>query len=108
MWLVGNRLIDGSRDLRDTIEEKIAEFARFISVARSERNADALLRVVGFMDGVVAPPRAVVVPDVVIVGRAAVCARAELRRIHAHISSQGVGHMLSQAKTNTRATYEWL
>lgn len=95
MLRVGNGLGDRGGYLGDTVKQLIAALSGFIPIPCAERNPDALLGVVRLVEGVVAPPRAVVVPDVMILGGAAVGAGAELRCFHAPIPAQGVGHLLS-------------
>ena len=77
---------DVTRDLRGRLHEEVAQSAGDLDVVRAEGDPNALLGVVVLVDGVVAPPGAVVVPDVVV---------GVVVMFHVPTSSEGVGHPLS-------------
>ena len=68
-------------------EDGVPPAAGLVDILCFQRDAHAAGRCVGIVDCVVAPPGAVVVPDVV-VGVRAMC-------VHAPTSTEGVGHPLS-------------
>ena len=74
-------------DVRCGLDEGVPPAAGLVDILRFQRHAHAAGRAAGVVDRVVAPPGAVVVPDVV-VGVRAMC-------IHAPSSTHGVGHPLS-------------
>jgi len=78
---------DVAGDLRGCLHEEVAQGAGDLDIVRSQRDAHPLLGVVVMVDRVVAPPGAVVVPNVVVgIG---------IFIFHAPMATQGVGHPLS-------------
>ncbi len=76
-------------DFGRRIHEEVAQGAGYRDILRAQRNANPLLGVIVLVDRVMAPPNAVVVPDVVVgVGMVV---------FHAPSSTRGVGHLLSEA-----------
>jgi hypothetical protein len=84
---LGSTVWESGRDGGRAAHDEVTLAAGLLAVFGAEGNADALLRVVGVVDGEVAPPSAVVVPDVV-VGVRTMC-------VHAPTSTEGVGYPLS-------------
>ena len=88
---IGHSLTPHSRDvagdLRGRLHQEVAQSAGDRDVVGSQRDANPFLGVVVVVDRVVAPPSAVVVPDVVVGIRIFI--------FHAPTSTEGVGHLLS-------------
>ncbi|MFZ4484705.1 MAG: hypothetical protein ACOYOL_12085 [Chthoniobacterales bacterium] len=63
---LGSTARESGRDGGRAADDEVTLAAGLLAVLGAEGNADALLRVVGVVDGEVAPPRAIVVPDVVV------------------------------------------
>ena len=74
-------------DVASDLQKVVPPLAGLVDVLGLQRHSHAAGGFAGVVDRVVAPPGAVVVPDVV-VGVRAMC-------IHALSSTQGVGHLLS-------------
>ena len=80
---------DVASDLVGRLHHEVAQCAGYLNIVRPQRNADPLLGVVVVVRGVVAPVGAVVVPDVVV--------GIVVYVLHSPISTNGVGHLLSEA-----------
>ena len=78
---------DVAGNLRSCPHEEVPQGAGNRNVVRSQRDPHPFLGVVVVVDRVVAPPGAVVVPNVVVGIRIFI--------FHAPISTEGVGHLLS-------------
>ena len=74
-------------DIGRSVQNGVPPAAGLVDILRFQRYPHAACRLVGVVDCVVAPPGAVVVPDVV-VGVRTMC-------VHAPTSTEGVGHPLS-------------
>lgn len=88
---IGHSLTAHARDVagnfRRRLYEEVAQGTRDCHIVRAEGDPNALLGVIVLVDRVVAPPSAIVVPDVVVgIG---------IFIFHASTSTQGVGHPLS-------------
>ena len=78
---------DVAGDLGGRLHEEVPQGAGDRDVVGSQRDANPFLGVVVVVDRVVAPPSAVVVPDVVVGIRIFI--------FHVPTSTEGVGHLLS-------------
>jgi len=78
---------DVAGDLGGRLRQEVAQGAGDLNIVRSKRYSDAFLCVVVLVDSVVAPPGAIVIPDVVVgIG---------IFIFHTPTSTEGAGHLLS-------------
>ena len=78
---------DVTRDFRSRLHEEVPQGSSDRDIVRPQRNAYPFFGVVVVVDRVVAPPSAVVIPNVVVGIRIFI--------FHAPTSTKGVGHLLS-------------